>query len=94
MNNWDNFSDEQQLRRLEKLAAYKEAKSKPCTDCGGTFHVEAMQFDHIKTGKKLAVSAFAWGHWPIERLLEEIAQCELVCANCHAVRTYKRRRGI
>jgi hypothetical protein len=26
-----------------------------------------------------------------ERILEEIAKCELVCANCHAVRTVQRR---
>ena len=29
-----------------------------------------------------------------QRILEEGAKCELVCANCHAVRTFSRRRGV
>lgn len=94
MSNWQDWSEEKQLLRLEKLKFYAEAKSKPCTDCGGVFHREAMQFDHVETGKKLAISEFAWGAWPLERLVEEIALCVLVCANCHAVRAYNRRRGV
>ena len=47
-----------------------------------------MDFDHIR-GKKLHNVA-----WLVNvserRLLEEIAKCDLVCANCHRIRTARR----
>lgn len=62
-----------------------------CKDCGYRVHHEALQFDHlpgsVKLGEvnKLVKSASA------ARLFAEIAKCEIVCANCHAVRTATRR---
>jgi len=38
------------------------------------------------------VSAVCWRR-PREEVLAEIAKCELVCANCHAIRTYRRLRA-
>lgn len=29
-----------------------------------------------------------------ETILDEIGKCELVCANCHAVRTFERALGV
>jgi mono/diheme cytochrome c family protein len=47
-----------------------------------------MDFDHIgvKTGN---VSSFIYS-WSTRKVLEEVAQCEVVCANCHRVRTHLR----
>lgn len=74
-------------RSLYKLVV--ELKSNPCTDCGVSYPHYVMQWDHIGTDKianvgKLARSASK------ERVLAEIAKCELVCANCHAERTWQR----
>jgi hypothetical protein len=65
------------------ISAYKEAN--PCKDCGNHFNSWQMQFDHLKE-KKLNVSLAA----SIEQARVEMEKCELVCANCHATRTYKR----
>ena len=63
-----------------------------CTDCGYKEHYAALSFDHlpgtvkvrdIKSGQQLG--------W--EALLEEIAKCEVVCFNCHMIRTWKRVQG-
>lgn len=48
-----------------------------------------MQWDHKPEFEKL----FTIGkHWQFseERILAEIAKCDLVCANCHAERTHQR----
>jgi len=64
--------------------------SRPCTDCGGWFHPAAMTFDHLPgTTKRGDVSNLLYAGYR-KVLLDEIAKCELVCANCHAVRTFMR----
>jgi len=74
-------------KRKEFLA---ETKSKPCMDCGGSFPTECMDFDHRPGTQKLFGIATAWSV-PLPRLLEEINKCDLVCANCHRIRTYQRK---
>ncbi len=77
-------------RRRVNREIIEEAKKAPCTDCGGSFHFCAMQFDHVRGEKKFNIGA-ANGRAPsIKALLEEIEKCELVCANCHSIRTYER----
>jgi len=80
-----------QQRRLSKLATYAERKRSPCVDCGGTFHQVAMHFDHVRGVKKANPSSYAYDYGSVDRMLSELDKCEIVCANCHAVRTYNRR---
>jgi hypothetical protein len=71
-------------RLLEFMHTYKEGK--PCADCGNTYHPVCMDLDHVNGEKKLPVSrAKSWAS-----LLPELEKCELVCANCHRLRTYIR----
>jgi hypothetical protein len=65
----------------------------PCTDCGIFYPSYVMQFDHIGTDKIMAVSTMIQRMWSRENIQKEIDKCELVCANCHAVRTHTRRKG-
>ena len=76
--------------RRAYVVAYKLEKG--CADCGYREHHAALSFDHlpgtvkvrdIKSGQQLGWKA----------LLDEIAKCEVVCANCHRIRTYERVRG-
>lgn len=67
-----------------------DAKNTPCTDCGIKFPPPAMEFDHIPgKGKKKFNIGYA-GRIGKKALLEEMAKCEVVCANCHAIRTFNR----
>lgn len=68
-------------------------KDKPCVDCKVKYAPWIMQFDHLKD-KEIDVSNAVSKLWSRERITQEVAKCELVCANCHADRTYKRQRGI
>ena len=80
--------------RARKLEWIRDVKSQPCMDCGGTFPPECMDFDH-RPGevKSFHVSDKGRAFSPA-RVLAEIAKCDLVCANCHRIRTEKRRRGV
>lgn len=66
-------------------------KDQPCADCGGRFHPVAMHFDHRPGTVKEFDVGWAVRGYSRRRILAEIEKCDLVCANCHAVRTYKRR---
>lgn len=73
----------------ETRAILDEFKSNtPCKDCGGFFEASQMDLDHI-SGKTDNVSQLV-GRASLERVAEEVAKCDLVCANCHRIRTYHR----
>lgn len=68
---------------------------RPCSDCGGVFHYSAMEWDHRPGVAKFSeLSSIITKTNSRRRVLEEIAKCDLVCANCHAVRTFNRIRGV
>lgn len=78
-------------RRAENMAFLDDVKREtPCADCDGTFAPECMDFDHVDGPKGMEVSTLATRGASIDRLIDEIALCELVCANCHRVRTRSR----
>ena len=65
-----------------------------CTDCQLDHPWWRLDFDHLEGFKKDGeVSRARSLKWSNERILREIAKCELVCANCHRDRTHTRRIG-
>jgi hypothetical protein len=63
---------------------------RPCTDCGRLYPPQVMQWDHLPGAPKLGDISTSFRRRPREDLLQELAKCELVCANCHAIRTFER----
>ena len=63
-----------------------------CVDCGykGEKYPSVLEFDHIGTDKVFAISQGSSYSW--EAIMKEISKCELVCANCHRIRTANRRK--
>ena len=87
--------EQKKERHAEFVGWYLALKEgKPCADCGQTYHPAAMQWDHLPGAQKLASVADLCRKNNRRRVLEEIAKCELVCSNCHAVRTFQRQRGV
>lgn len=69
-----------------------EAKSLPCLDCGNVFPPECMDFDHRPGAVKLfSIGMNLRRSW--SSIEAEIAKCDLVCANCHRIRTAARGRS-
>lgn len=64
------------------------AKSRPCHDCGVIYPYYVMDFDHI-SDKRFVISAAVNKSTAV--LEQEMSKCEVVCANCHRIRTYMRR---
>jgi hypothetical protein len=63
----------------------------PCMDCIIHYPYYVMQFDHVKGTKVQDISNMITSNRSMDTLKRELAKCELVCANCHAVRTHERR---
>ena len=63
----------------------------PCLDCGNYFPAICMDFDHLPGfDKHDNVAELTRGGCSIETIDAEIAKCELVCSNCHRIRTLNR----
>jgi hypothetical protein len=76
------------MRRRDRAEFFIEYFSThPCTDCGIDDPV-VLEFDH--TGEKRFNVAKGFESYGWARVLEEIAACEVVCANCHRRRTARR----
>lgn len=74
-------------KRMRWIRSIKEKT--PCSDCGCYYPFWIMQFDHVRGEKKFQMSDI-WAWIGKKGILEEMEKCELVCANCHAHRTYIR----
>lgn len=70
-----------------------DLKRSPCVDCSGVFQPCQMDFDHVRGDKVANVGRLVARHASYQKILEEVAKCELVCANCHRIRTQIRMAG-
>lgn len=81
-------NDAKYIARAQKII--DSYRRKPCTDCKLTYPLCVMEFDHVSDDKLYNVSDMKV--YSIKTLMREIAKCEIVCANCHRIRTHSRRR--
>ena len=52
-----------------------------------------MQWDHLPGFVKLGEISGRLRNASRAKILAEIEKCELICANCHAIRTFNRFHG-
>jgi hypothetical protein len=76
-------------RKTKVIADYKISKG--CADCGFNAHPSALDFDHLPGSEKSFDIGSNVANRRMEVIWEEIAKCEVVCRNCHAIRTDERR---
>ena len=67
---------------------YEQKEKSPCMDCGTCYPYYVMDYDHLKE-KNMNISEII-NSGSISRLKTELGLCELVCANCHRIRTFAR----
>lgn len=80
--------------RSDRRAILDAHKAGGCIDCGlvNLDHPEIFDFDHVRGVKVQSVAAYIT-KGTVEGMLEEITRCDLVCANCHRIRTRGRVHG-
>jgi hypothetical protein len=86
----DNARRRAQALALERAAYLIEYfRTWPCADCGESDPI-VLEFDH--RGDKLFTISGAIRDRNWQSVLDEIAKCDVVCANCHRRRTARQRR--
>jgi hypothetical protein len=89
------------VRRRPRLDARRDNKRRPlldkikiergCADCGYNAYACALDFDHLPGQvKNFTLSIAVYWRKPLSDIEAEIEKCEVVCANCHRVRTANR----
>jgi 5-methylcytosine-specific restriction endonuclease McrA len=99
---WKNKEDGTKYRKVwrnkNKEFIKKYLTEHPCVRCGYS-DIRALDFDHINPASKIkSIGRLMNGTASIELLMTEIEKCQVLCANCHRIKTlenndYKSRRG-
>jgi hypothetical protein len=94
--NPDRVKASSKQRLDERIAAIGEIKlQRGCeepTCVGYPNHPAALDFDHVRGEKLYNVAKMAAGYsWA--KILVEIEKCDVVCANCHRIRTHVTRES-
>jgi hypothetical protein len=79
-------SDKQKQREKVRLWYVEHKKSLFCADCGNNDY-RVLEFHHLND-KKFNVSAGISARRSVEIIKKEIEKCEVLCANCHRIRTF------
>lgn len=74
-------------RSVNQEIIYNILKNSKCLDCGMSNPI-VLEFDHRDPSTKRFNIADGYLK-PKEELLQEVAKCDIVCANCHRIRTAK-----
>lgn len=86
--NKEAYLERNRRKRAEVREILREVKSSGCVDCGNKDH-RVLELDHVRGVKSVALGTAVTKGWGKTRLLEEIAKCDVRCANCHRIRTYE-----
>jgi hypothetical protein len=86
---WNNKRREAIRTMLSKLKV-----ERGCVDCGYNADPIALDFDHISDNKLFTISRAQRAGYSDEKIMAEVAKCEVVCSNCHRIRTRDRARSL
>jgi len=87
-NKEDLYKNQQRYRDANHKNLWEYLKNKSCVDCKIS-DSRVLEFDHLpEFEKKFDISKAVSGStksWKL--ILTEIDKCEIVCSNCHRIRT-------
>lgn len=74
----------QRLRLRAWVTEYLAQKA--CVDCGNV-DSRVLEFDHVRGVKRDSIANMVRFGVGLSTLVDEVAKCEVRCANCHRIRT-------
>lgn len=79
------------VRNKKRVFVNEYLKAHPCVDCGEANTI-VLEFDHVGVAgsKEFNISDAVRFGYGMKRIKNEIAKCEVRCANCHRKKTYER----
>lgn len=91
LENRERYFAKAKQRDKEMREKIRVLKSVPCADCQNTFDPICMDFDHLPEFDKVKdISDLMRGRVAWSTIEAEIKKCEVVCSNCHRIRTRDR----
>lgn len=95
LKNREKYIASTRAKESRQKKMVQNLKVKPCVDCGIEYPYYVMQYDHLDGNlKEASLASIYTKGWSDARVMLEISKCDVVCANCHAIRTHKRRNGL
>lgn len=95
---WDCKPVEEQRKKRQKAKEKAREKARkfvysfllknPCIDCGESNPI-VLDFDHLRD-KKFGIAAMIQGNYSVKKIFTEMQKCQVVCSNCHRIRTATR----
>lgn len=88
----DKKKEQDRIRRDAWLELVWMLRHDVCSECGELKHPAVMQFDHVpERGVKVFLISDG-RHHSVKNFNIELAKTDLVCGDCHLLRTWERRQ--
>lgn len=82
----DVRENSRRYRARNRALLVEYLREHPCVDCG-EIDVLVLEFDHVRGQKVMGVFLLAARALKVERVMSELAKCEVRCVNCHLKRS-------
>ena len=84
-------------RRDERRALAYDLLGGRCVVCGYNTDMDGLEIDHIEPLRRDGSNGFQfnssrWWMYRWERVVEELAKCQLLCGTCHRIKTRQEAR--
>ena len=79
-------------RDHKKKVVSRWKRMKGCAKCGWNEHPAALHIDHIHVNPKKGKGYDPQQSW--SRIKENLSKCQVLCANCHGIKTYEEARHL
>lgn len=78
------------IRTKQSRYLWELKESSGCADCKEKYPHYMLEFDHLPEYQKLGSPMEIARNYSMQKALNEVKKCDVVCANCHKIRTWQR----
>jgi hypothetical protein len=77
-------------RTIKKREIWDMKEASGCVDCKEKYPHYMLEFDHLPEFEKIGSPTQLMQTYSWSKAMDEMDKCEIVCANCHKIRTWSR----